>query len=107
MCRPGISAYYYPRAEFIAFGLATAGRDPIQRTYSEAGRELETAMDRLSDVAIACSTEIVAAVEMGGASVKCEQDVRTRWVSEGPIWADPHVFGLEPERVRVVILLRG
>ena len=58
-------------AIFIAFGLATAGRDPIQRTYGEAGRELETAMDRLSDVAIGCSTEIVAAVEMGGASVGC------------------------------------
>ena len=28
-------------------------------------------MDRLSDVAIACSTDIVAAADMGGASVSC------------------------------------
>jgi hypothetical protein len=74
-------------AIFIAFGLATAGRDPIQRTYGEAGRELETAMDRLSDVAIGCSTEIVAAVEMGGASVGCTtpQAIRVALVAFGDV----------------------
>jgi len=56
---------------FIGFGLVTSGRDPIQRTYGEAGRELKVAMDRLSDIAIACSTDIVAAAGMGGASVGC------------------------------------
>jgi hypothetical protein len=74
-------------AIFIAFGLATAGRDPLQRTYGEAGRELETAMDRLSDVAIGCSTEIVAAVEMGGASVGCTtpQAIRVALVAFGDV----------------------
>jgi hypothetical protein len=74
-------------AIFIAFGLATAGRDPIQRTYGKAGRELETAMDRLSDVAIGCSTQIVAAVEMGGASVGCTtpQAIRVALVAFGDV----------------------
>jgi hypothetical protein len=74
-------------AIFIAFGLATAGRDPIQRTYGEAGRELETAMDRLSDGAIGCSTEIVAAARRGGASVGCTtpQAIRVALVAFGDV----------------------
>ena len=74
-------------AIFIAFGLATAGRDPIQRTYGEAGRELETAMDRLSDIAIGCSAEIVASAPMGGASVGCTtpQAIRVALVAFGNV----------------------
>ena len=82
-------------AVFIIVGLAFAGRDPIQRTYGQAGRELENAMDRLGMFAIACSREIVASAGAGGASVGCttsegvhvgliafaDVDTRDRWAS--------------------------
>jgi hypothetical protein len=44
-------------AVFITFGLVTSLREPIERTFGQSGRELESAMDWLSDRAIACSRE--------------------------------------------------
>jgi hypothetical protein len=58
-------------AVLITFGLLTSGRDPIERTFGQSGPELESAMDWLSDRAIACSREIVAGAGLGGASVGC------------------------------------
>jgi hypothetical protein len=58
-------------AVFITFGLVTSLRDPIERTFGHSGRELESAMDWLSDRAIACSRDMVAGAGSGGASVAC------------------------------------
>jgi hypothetical protein len=58
-------------AVFITFGLVTSLRDPIERTFGQSGRELESAMDWLSDRAIACSRDMVAGAALEGASVAC------------------------------------
>jgi len=57
--------------------------DPIERAFGEAGNRLEVAIDRLSELEIACSKEIVGEVDPGGASVGCmtQEGVRFGLVS--------------------------
>jgi hypothetical protein len=45
--------------------------DPIDREFGEASNQLDVAMDRLSELGIACSKEVVGEVDPGGASVGC------------------------------------
>jgi len=57
--------------------------DPIERAFGEAGNQLEVAIDRLSELGIACSKDIVGGVDPGGASVGCttQEGVRFGLVS--------------------------
>ena len=45
--------------------------DPIDREFGEASNQLDVAMDRMSELGIACSKDVVGEVDPGGASVGC------------------------------------
>ncbi len=51
--------------------VSIVGGDPIERAFGEVGDRLEVAIDRLSELGIACSKDVVGEVDPGGASVGC------------------------------------
>jgi hypothetical protein len=52
--------------------------DPIDREFGEASNQLDVAMDRLSELGIACSKNVVGEVDPGGASSGAGDRLRLR-----------------------------